>query len=84
MKITIVGAGNAGVITALHYAHYTRDFGDIEIELVHDPNIPVVPVGQGTLVDVPYLLWGALCTDWYTNKIKATPKFGVLYENWGK
>ena len=84
MKICVVGAGNAGVITALHYAHYTRDFGDIEIELVHDPEIPVVPVGQGTLLDVTNLLWNALGTDWYTNKIKATPKLGILYENWGK
>ncbi len=84
MKITIVGAGNAGVITALHYAYYTRYFGNYEIELVYDPNISVVPVGQGTLVDVPNLLWVALCTDWYTNKIKATPKFGILYEDWGK
>lgn len=84
MKITIVGAGNAGVITALHYGYYTRDFGNIEIELIHDPDIPVVPVGQGTLLDVTTLLWSALCTDWHTNKIKATPKLGVLYENWGK
>ena len=84
MKICVVGAGNAGVITALHYAHYTRDLNEYEIELVYDPNIPVVPVGQGTFVDVPNLLFLSLQTDWYTNPIKATPKFGILYENWGK
>ncbi len=84
MKICVVGAGNAGVITALHYAHYTREIQGIEIELVYDPEIPVVPVGQGTLLDVTNLLWLSLGTDWHTNKIKATPKLGVLYENWGK
>ena len=34
MKIAIIGGGNAGVWTALHYAYYAHK--NIEIELIHD------------------------------------------------
>jgi len=39
MKIIIVGGGNAGVWTALHYAYYTLNNKNIEVELIHDPEI---------------------------------------------
>ena len=84
MKITILRRGNAGCITALHYAYYTRNRTDISVELLYDPNIPPEKVGQGTLLGPPILLWEALGINWYDNPIQATPKFGILYENWGK
>ncbi len=84
MKITILGRGNAGCLTALHYAYYTRNRTDISVELLYDPNIPPEKVGQATLVQPPQLLWQALGLNWYNNPIQATPKFGILYENWGK
>ena len=56
MKISIVGGGNAGCITALHYAFYTQDIDNLEIELIYNPDIPPEPVAQGTLLDVPKLL----------------------------
>lgn len=84
MKIVVVGGGNAGILTALHYTHYTKDLHNIEVELVYDPDIPSFPVGQATLIDAPHLLWHSLGYNWYSNKIKAVPKFGILYENWGK
>ena len=36
MKISIVGAGNAGCLTALHYSYYLQNEGseNAEIELV--------------------------------------------------
>ena len=40
MKITVVGAGNAGCLSALHLGWFTRKFDDVEIELVYNPNIP--------------------------------------------
>ena len=84
MKIVIIGGGSAGVWTALHYGYYTRNDNNIEVELIHDPEIDSFPVGQGTTLQVPKLLWAACGTDWYHNEIRATPKLGILYENFSK
>ena len=84
MKITILGRGNAGCLTALHYSHYARHKKNISVELLYDSNIPPEKVGQATLLEPPKLLWAALGINWYNNPIQATPKFGILYENWGK
>ena len=84
MRITILGRGNAGCLTALHYGYYTRHLKNISVELIHDPDIYPEKVGQGTLLGPPDLLWKALGINWYDNPIDATPKFGILYENWGK
>jgi hypothetical protein len=83
MKITILGRGNAGCLTALHYGYHTRNIKNIFVELIYDPAIPPEKVGQATLLAVPDLLWKALGINWYDNPIEATPKLGILYENWG-
>ena len=82
MKIVIVGAGNAGCFTALHYAWYSRG-SDIEVELVYNPAVKPERVGQATLVDPPGLLWETIGFNWYNNPIHATFKSGILYEGWG-
>ena len=84
MKIAVVGAGNAGTFTALHYGWYTRTNPDIEVELIYNPEIKPERVGQATLIDPPGLLWAATNFNWYENKIHATLKSGILYEGWGK
>jgi hypothetical protein len=84
MKIAIIGGGSAGIWTALHYGYCTRNDNDVEIELIHDPEIDTVPVGQGTTLNIVPLLWQACGTDWYHNEIRATPKLGILYENFSK
>ena len=84
MKITVVGAGNAGCLSALHLGWFTRRFENVEIELVYDPSIPPEPVGQATILDPPRLLYSATPWNWYNNKLHATIKTGVLYEGWGK
>jgi len=84
MKITILGRGNAGCLTALHYGYFARHKKNVSIELLYDSNIPPEKVGQATLLQPPQLLWTALALNWYDNPIQATPKFGILYENWGK
>ena len=84
MKIVIVGAGNAGCFTALHYGFFTRYYTDIEIELIHNPDIPPEPVGQATLFNAPGMLGQTTGFDWYNNHINATPKTGILYEGWGR
>ena len=82
MKIAIIGGGNGGVWTALHYAYY--DHKNIEIELIHDPDVETFPVGQGMTPGLSKLLYFACNINWYHNEVRATPKLGILYENWSK
>ena len=86
MRIAIIGAGNAGCITALHYQKYLTEQSDnFEIELYHSPNYyPIEKVGQGTTLSVPELIADVLDINWYNNPIGATFKSGILYEGWGR
>ena len=83
-KITVVGGGNAGCLTALYCAWHAKGKVDIEVELIHNPKIQPERVGQGTVLEAPALLWAATGFNWYDNNIHATFKSGILYENWGK
>ena len=87
-KIAIVGAGNAGCITALHFYKHLRDSGDLEkfeITMYHSPdNHPIEKVGQGTTLTIPQLIADTLNMNWHNNPIGATFKSGILYEGWGK
>ena len=81
-KLAVIGAGNAGCITALHFNYYRPD---LEIDLYHDSeNHPIELVGQGTTILVSELLSTTLDFNWFDNKIGATLKTGILYKNWGK
>ena len=80
-KVSIVGGGNAGCITALYLSWYIKD---LEVELIYNPDVPCERVGQATVLDPPKLLWSSIGFDWYHNPINATFKSGILYEGWGK
>ena len=86
MKIAIVGAGNAGCITALHYQKYLSEkLNNFEIEIYHNPiEYPIERVGQGSTLTPVELIQSTLKMNWYNNSIDATFKSGVLYEGWGK
>tara|TARA_Y100001963_G_scaffold131063_1_gene187961 strand:+ start:170 stop:1327 length:1158 start_codon:yes stop_codon:yes gene_type:complete len=82
-KIAIIGAGNAGCITALHFYFHGRD--RFEIELYHSPEKhPIERVGQGTTLPPATLIASLFSSNWYDNDIGATFKSGILYEGWGK
>ena len=84
-KIAIIGAGNAGCISALHFYYYAHD--KYEIEIYHSPEEhPIERVGQGTVVPPAELIASVLDLNWYApeNPIGATFKTGILYEGWGK
>ena len=85
-KIAIVGAGNAACITALGYHLNGKIWNDLigEIEIYHDPSIPIEKVGQGTQLDETKMIFDVLDLNWYDNPIGATFKTGILYEGWGK
>jgi len=82
MKIAIIGAGNAGCITALHYAFHGQS--KFEIDIYHNPiENPIERVGQGTVIPPAGLISNALGIDWVNNPIDATRKTGFMYEGWG-
>lgn len=85
-KIAIVGAGNAACMTALEYHQQGRILNDLvdEIEIYHDPSVPIEKVGQGTQLDETKMIFDVLDLNWYDNPIDATFKTGILYEGWGK
>lgn len=83
-KISIIGAGSAGLLSAVQ-AYYTFcNSNEWEIELIHDPQIPPEKVGQGTVPGIMDLLSRVFDIDWYNNPIKSTLKTGIMYKNWGK
>ena len=84
MKVVVIGAGNGGCFTALHWGWHTRNNSDVEVELIYNPETSPERVGQATLIDAPSLLWAATDFNWYDNPIHATFKSGILYEGWGK
>jgi hypothetical protein len=80
-KVSIVGAGNGGIFTALFFSRFKQEY---EVELIYDSEVPPEPVGQATLLESPRLLWDTIGYNWYNNSIHATMKSGILYEGWGK
>ena len=82
-SISIVGAGNAGCITAMHCYLYAKDEIDT-ITIYHDPNTPIERTGQGTSPGVASLINEFFHLDFLNhNFIKSTKKEGIMYENWG-
>ena len=83
IKMVVVGRGLAGCVTATYFKYFSPES---DIELIYDSNIPALPIGQATVLDMPTLLWDVFRQgmNWYNNPIKATFKTGILYENWGK
>lgn len=85
-KIAIIGLGNAGIVTAMHYHHYGRNIHDIvdTVDIYYDPSVSIEKVGQGSILNLPKLIDDVIHTSWHDNKINATIKTGILYQNWGK
>ena len=83
-KLSIIGAGSAGLLSAVqsYYSFLSRD--DWELELIHDPSLPPEKVGQGTVPGIMELMSIVFDIDWVNNPIDATQKHGIMYKNWGK
>lgn len=83
MKISIIGRGNAGCISAMFFSHHRNIVNTkVEIELLYDSKIPPVPTGQGTTLDFPGLLFESFNSG-YTDRFPTTMKTGIMYENFG-
>jgi len=80
-KISIIGKGTAGCMSAAYFSHYT----DYEIDWHFDPNIKPQSVGEGSNLALPNRLndiFGFGARDF--PKIDGTVKTGIYKENWGK
>ena len=83
-KLSVIGAGSAGLLSAVQ-AYYTFvNESNWEVELIHDPNVPPEKVGQGTVPGVMILLSSVFDIHWADNPFDVTIKHGIMYKNWGK
>ena len=82
MKIAIIGGGTAGYIAA---AQVTKKFPEFELYHIYDSNIPVIGVGEGTILGFPEWLSEItnLSYDELQKRCCLTRKFGACFENWG-
>lgn len=78
-KISIIGSGTAGAIGAAHFARWT----DCEIDWYYDSSIKTMPVGEGSLTNLPEMLFNAIDFG-YDNldEIDGTPKLGIHKTGW--
>lgn len=83
-KLSVIGAGSAGLLSAVQGYYAFVNMPDWEVELIHDPNVPPEKVGQGTVPGIMNLLSTVFDVDWADNPFEATVKHGIMYKNWGK
>jgi hypothetical protein len=83
-KLSIIGAGSAGLLSAVQAHYYFVNRSDWDIELIHDPNLPPEKVGQGTVPGIMDIMSIVFDIDWTNNPFDATQKHGIMYKNWGK
>ena len=55
-KLSVIGAGSAGLLSAVQGYYAFINMPDWEVELIHDPNAPPEKVGQGTVPGIMNLL----------------------------
>lgn len=81
MKITIVGRGTAGCMSAAYFARHSG----CEIDWYYDPNIKPQAVGEGSNLSLPSRLQD--CVNFSArdfSKIDGTIKTGIWKDGWGK
>ena len=83
-KITILGSGTAGWMTAAFLAHKLED-DYFELSIIEGKSFSSVGVGEATLPSFPEFLehCGFKLEDWF-NYCKCTHKVGIVYNDWIK
>lgn len=88
-KVTIVGGGTAGWLTAAMLNHRLQwGFGHpegVEIVLIESPDTPTIGVGESTLPAIKQTLeWLEISEAEFVTRTNATFKMGVRFEGWHK
>lgn len=87
MKIGIVGGGVSGCTVASALCdRYLKRVGlnlPFEVDIIHDPSIPVVSVGEGSTIPFVKRISEALGFNIAEHQklLNVTPKFSIFYEN---
>jgi len=86
-KITIVGGGTAGWMSALFLSTFVktgkRSQGRIKVSLIESPNIPTVGVGEATVPGMPNILkMCGISEKQFFKTCNASFKLGVLFDRW--
>lgn len=87
MKIAILGAGSAGILTT---GCILKDFKnrniDCEVTHIYDMSIPILGVGESTTSEVTFAIGQAFDFIFATeaDEIKSTTKYGTHYIDWRK
>lgn len=83
-KITILGGGTAGWMSALFLASFAkRGQKNLHVSLIESPNIPTVGVGEATVPGMPNLLrMCGISEQRFFKACNASFKLGVLFDNW--
>ena len=82
MKIAVIGGGTGGLVTAMVMC--SRSPENLKIDLIHDPNSPIIGVGESLSHDFVQLLRGALQFQFPFDmkEVNATIKHGVALVDW--
>ena len=82
-KLTVIGRGTAGLLTAMMARKWGKD--DVTIEVVFNPEVTEASVGEGSQLSLPSLLYlceGITQRDW-SSMFNGTVKSGIEYLGWG-
>ena len=80
MKITIIGGGTAGWLSAIYLNKRKPDF---DITLVESKTIGIVGVGEGTVPNItPFLRYLGIDENDFMSVTNATRKVGIAFNNW--
>lgn len=81
-SVAILGSGTAGLVSISHLLAWLPE--NWQVYLIHDPNIPILGIGESTSTQIPHSLFhgtgfNLLEIDTY---LDSTIKHGVKYVNW--
>lgn len=85
MKIAILGAGSAGILTTGCILKDFKNRGiDCDVTHIFDPNIPILGVGESTTSEVTFAIGQAFDFIFATEaeELNSTTKYGTHYINW--
>ena len=83
MQITIVGAGTAGLVTALILKQKFNQ--SIDIKIIKSDDIGIIGVGEGSTEHwLDFIDWCELDFHEVIRECNSTLKSGIYFKEWGK